>query len=619
MSLLLPITPAPHETESLWGYLLRLAEENGETTPRRLLARISPDSSYRFDSSLISELVGRPPQQLNHLSLRSPSGDNQLLGVALGKTSRYSLLRLWHPALCPQCLAQKGFIEAFWELSLAHACPTHEREALSSCPKCGDPLTWDRPSLRNCQKCGSDLSHASTPRVSDRVADLMMILRTKLYGGDVAALRNSSKYPLRALASLSLLETCHLIIALAEQSMGTDSKRSTALGRLYTETAANILSDWPNNFHRFLLATAPKESTSGAVGITVHFFSFYRSLFRNRKSSEAFGFLREEFFRFGSTVWDNGVVDPRASAHTKRNNVSLAEIARELGVHVVTAKKWIANGVVPAQVRGNRYIVARHGVSAAPRQQTKHYNARQAAKLLGVPYTLMPHLKARGVLPSLHSPSCARGYDERDIRLLIDILLKRSAQKQPPTSGGTVEDTLTLKEALQTQKFGSDLGKVDFIQSLIEGDVPCLGNVDGTVAGILVSRRVATTRAQRSRWRWSESSSCSRLDAAGRLGCPPEVIRMLTDDGHLEPAPENGRVLKSTVTRFEAAWVPLRPIAQEIGTTVPRLVRLAEDKKIAVLVVGKVDTPGARSYFLGRDSLQKLLDLYEEALAGHIG
>ncbi|MGO9515716.1 MAG: hypothetical protein ACLPND_01595 [Candidatus Korobacteraceae bacterium] len=85
------------------------------------------------------------------------------------------------PKLCPECVAEKGFIEAHFDLALMTGCPVHSWSLLSRCPGCMEPLRWFRPGLLECD-CGASVRNANLPAISMAESDLLDIVRRKMLG-----------------------------------------------------------------------------------------------------------------------------------------------------------------------------------------------------------------------------------------------------------------------------------------------------------------------------------------------------------------------------------------------------------------------------------------------------
>src|SRR5271157_3398933 len=173
--------PAPFPTESLFGYILRLSEENGYTTPWSLflLAQIRQHEarSTGMKVAKVAQICNRPQTELQSISYRWP-GDHQRSCRLLGHLLTPWELAVTAPKLCPECVAEKGFIEAHFDLALMTGCPVHKKSLLSCCPRCRRPLRWFRPGLLECG-CGASLLGADLPVISLAEADLLNLIRRK--------------------------------------------------------------------------------------------------------------------------------------------------------------------------------------------------------------------------------------------------------------------------------------------------------------------------------------------------------------------------------------------------------------------------------------------------------
>ena len=176
--------PAPFLTESLFGYILRLSEENGYTTPWSLLLlaqiRQHEARSTGIQVAKLAQVSNRPQTELESISYRWP-GDRPRSCRLLGHLLTPWELVVTRPKLCPECVAEKGFIEAHFDLALMTGCPVHSRSLLSRCPGCMKPLRWFRPGLLECH-CGASLRNADLPAISGAEADLLDIMRRKTLG-----------------------------------------------------------------------------------------------------------------------------------------------------------------------------------------------------------------------------------------------------------------------------------------------------------------------------------------------------------------------------------------------------------------------------------------------------
>ena len=177
--------PAPYPTESVFGYVLRLSEENGYKSPWGLfhLAKMtqSESSKHGFTFEKLAVIANCTTSKLNNI-LYAASGE---LGRSRNLDEAFLLpgAGAAHRHFCPQCVVEKGFIEAHWGLPLMIGCPVHQCLAVSSCPKCGEPLSWYRQGLLTCKfNCDKDLRDCDQPPMTEVEVNLLDVIRRKVLG-----------------------------------------------------------------------------------------------------------------------------------------------------------------------------------------------------------------------------------------------------------------------------------------------------------------------------------------------------------------------------------------------------------------------------------------------------
>src|SRR5271157_5388897 len=251
--------PAPFRTESLLGYILRLSEENGYTTPWSLLLlaqiRQHEERSTSMKLAKLAQICNRPQNELQSISYRWP-GDRPRSCRLLGHLLTPWVLVVTRPKLCPECVMEKGFIEAHFDVALLTGCPVHRRSLLCRCPGCMDPLRGLRPGLLEC-RCGTSLRNVSLRAIPEAEADLLDIMRRKILG--LAAGRNyDSRLPSSHLEVMRLQPLLLVIAMLGRRRMIVDQDSDRRNPRRIVSAAACVLADWPNNFFRLL-----REITEG--------------------------------------------------------------------------------------------------------------------------------------------------------------------------------------------------------------------------------------------------------------------------------------------------------------------------------------------------------------------
>jgi len=151
-------------TESLFGYILRVSETNGYDTPRHILNYAGYERgsmrSAIFLVDKLAEILGCNVSELEAIAyyIIDENGKRtfRIRNHNLGTKLPIEFLRITKPSFCPQCVQEHKFIDAFWDLYFAVACPQHRCQLLSTCPICKMYLRWFRPGLLTCN-CGTNL------------------------------------------------------------------------------------------------------------------------------------------------------------------------------------------------------------------------------------------------------------------------------------------------------------------------------------------------------------------------------------------------------------------------------------------------------------------------------
>jgi hypothetical protein len=336
--------PAPHPTESLLGYLLRLSEKNGYLSPSAVcrLAGIKQNElgaiSLRVER--LAAIASCGLTNLNQIAFAlSVNGrrSSQLLGHRLVPAE----LSLAKPKLCPQCVAERGFIEAHWHLDLMVACPIHRCLVTSKCPKCGQRLRWLRPGLLECN-CGENLQDSDMPEASSSETALLDIIRRKLLGYP-AAEDNPLSLPQEQLMTMDVRSMLAVVRAIAKFRRVADRYTADPDAQQIITSASRVLMDWPKNFFVLLKDIGQPASTGDYGGVGKQYVDIYRALFRNRAVTPAActDFLRVAFLDFSMDHCGRAFIDDSSTAETidayNRRFLSQAEFAERARLHQKTA------------------------------------------------------------------------------------------------------------------------------------------------------------------------------------------------------------------------------------------------------------------------------------------
>jgi len=165
----LPLRPRPRPSESLTGYLARLADANGV----RAVDALSAICFSGQDRRIPRAQADYPPRSLAALSAASGCSRAALLGttfyhlaVKFGRSPAPQPLSRFlagsvapHLRYCPACVAESGSHSLAWRFPRLRGCTRHENRLLDACGHCGQPVPLLAAPLRigMCPACRGDL------------------------------------------------------------------------------------------------------------------------------------------------------------------------------------------------------------------------------------------------------------------------------------------------------------------------------------------------------------------------------------------------------------------------------------------------------------------------------
>jgi hypothetical protein len=349
--------PAPFPTESLLGYVLRLTEVNGYASPNDVLrlADISVRKITRRNLNVdkLAAIANQPVSHLDGIAFSGATGRSRAR-LLLHEVAENDI-NLPKAKLCPQCVAEKGFIEAHWHLKLMVACPVHRRYALSACPKCGERLSWLRPGLLVC-KCGGSLLQPDGPSntsISQAEADLLEVVRRKMLGCQ-ASETGSALLPQVELDAMSLPSVLRLVRSIGRHRLIASGLTDQMDNQQVIAGAADVLTDWPINFHKMLNELSDRIPKDSAGGITKELGGIYQGLLRRKRGiSTECEFVRTAFVEFVAIRSRGGYVDPRflMGLKDKLPNILMTQsaAAAELGAGMSMISRMVNSKLLPAK------------------------------------------------------------------------------------------------------------------------------------------------------------------------------------------------------------------------------------------------------------------------------
>jgi len=581
--------PRPNPTESLFGYILRLAEENGYPSPYSILALMGIGKNQLRSRQLplreLARVAHRELCELEQIAYQY-SDQYRVLGhpVAL-----HDLKRLGRVSLCPECVRSAGFIEAHWDLDLMTGCPVHRTRLLSCCPECHLSLRWLRPGQLECN-CGARFTRVEGPILPEDEAELLDVLRCKVLGLQVSQ-ESSTGMPISRLSALSLRGLLSLMRSLARFHLQVGSVKKLDDPQGVVTAAACVLRSFPANFHALLWTIGeqhvPKQCGGG---VRTQFRHVYTSLFKYTAGDPQASrdFLASAFLDFALNQWDRGFVTgnllQRILRTVPKRFVTQAEFEKRFGIGKRSIRRVLAmkriRTITIHTGKQKHTLIDLQQLNESPNAPGKIFRLPTAAAAIGITAAALSKLRASGHFEVKHL--VRRGYHERDIKQFIERLL---ALNPNPMNKTLPSDCVTVYQAM-CGYHGTGEGGTSIIRGLLSGELRPLGNVDGTVRGLFISRAEFQQFGKNERAR-QNGNARTASEVAKEIHCAKQCVRGLVESRLLDGwnTPTGLRISEQSIARFKREYISLISIAREIGSSPRALKRHCAAKHIPVVVL----------------------------------
>ena len=576
-------TPSPLPTESPLGFVLRVSETNGYPTPWHVydLAGVKQRSmlTIGLDVLRIAAVLGKDPSTLRSLALAQFQGGTRRASL-LGRAISPKMLRLTRPAICPQCVAENGFIGAHFDLAYVTACPDHYCLLLSTCPSCGNALSQFRPGLLTC-RCGHDLLKAALAQASHDVVALTGVLKYVATGCTSRALQEAERersLPTAQLANMSLRALLSLVTTLGRHGYSSSASSRKRAPECLVDTASRALTDWPQGFYALLHNKLRTALVPESSALRNRLEGLYRLLFRSRAiRKDEFAFVREAFLRFGVEESGECFVDPKLLhgmvMPENARFLSKAQLASHLGVQRSTVTTMLARGVVPTKTVRSRSItrvIADIGARSLPRRAPgKSFGERKAAAIVGIPVSVLQRLRQTGEFEVHYLGRTTAAFHEEDLK---DFIRKCVALAGDDSwMEHQLPEHICVAEAIRL-KFGAQDGKAELLRAALEQRLPVVGRLGDSVGQLLlrrgdVERFLLDSRAA------GLGATRSFSETAERIHCDSTVLPALIERKFLEAvATSTGRrITEASLCAFEKGYTSLAALAKSRSTSARQL------------------------------------------------
>ena len=589
-------TPEPYSTESLLGYLLRVSSLNGYDSPNDILYFLE-GSDYRLSVrnlplKKLAVVLKQKLSLINGISYGTSVGGLgyvKILNHELGKQVRLPPLRIKNPMICPMCIKEKGFIDAFWDLSVAVACPNHRCLTVMQCPNCGKALSWRRLGLVTCS-CGANLSLSEEIIAEESLVCLMKVVYHKLYGMKLVNSMNLAAMPIDQLCSLPLNSLLKLISNLGHFYLISNYIEDSSDSLRIVKGAAEVLKNWPHSYHSLLqnLGNRYLSERPSAAGIRKQFEPFYGAMF-NASFSKDISFLREEFVNFGLNHWGKGTVDKKLfrsmSYKGEQRFLSKSEFARRFRIWKPVMDRLIKEGVVTVEeirVADSKRVVVDLKHSQVPVESFGLVTNREVAVYIGLPVSVISCLRDMGIYSTKIRAGHAKSWYQDDAEYFLDRGLALAKKIE-----GNFDGAVSLKKLMRLT-LRSATAKADIVAGIFDGRLTVLGRTGNKLSSLMLDKTEVDSFVLNKRVEQG-SNSYSFPEAFQQTGIDPMAIQSALDLGLLKQVNCDGRirVTVESVDSFNANYITLSNKAKELKTSSKRLGALCQKYDVPTISLSR--------------------------------
>lgn len=629
-------TPPTKAREGLLGYILRISEANGYETPwtilwsQGLIRRGKPLAAV-LPIDKLSQIIGRSVEELRQLPWSSYPDGNPAPLTTKGTPQLLRHLRLMQPKICPCCVAERGVVDAAWDLRIMLACPTHGVALLDHCPTCHNRLSWYRRGLNRCQ-CGHEFTMEEQRPVPQHTSDLLRVIDDTLYG-ILTDPNPVSGIPAADLQRMGIDDLLKLLARFATVLLYRGQNAVTGISSYDLELLirlSGIFENWPNQFLQFL-HTIDREPTNAAIGLPHRFGNFHNNIIIARKiGKEKVHFLRKAFGQYGSLSNAESRIDPRyfltpaqfkslreqgfsasqirseIDGVTPKNLVNQKELARRLGVRPQTADSWAQHGRFGLKIRVNKasgqseYEVPEE----LPKRVIAHgLTAHSAKTYLGIPQSMLQRLRRDGYYPSQHIGRKFAQFSKPD----LDALHYRFLACASKELSSLPEKHVTLAECLRMRLNGTE-NKYRLLSSILDGAISPIGRLGNSIGDLVLACDTVETFRQTT----TPAPMMSVTVAAKHLDCDRAVVPGLFEIGALE-GEYKGSALYLTVrsvNAFRAKFASCAHVAKKLGTSSRYVTRRLSECGIKLLFVPRRNSKAEHHQaFLRQSKVQRVVEI----------
>lgn len=589
----LAVRPRPMQDEAAIGYLIRVSQANGFTTPRQLwhALRLSNGHSPTYDELMVILAVFPEDRQLLLGPLPHYWKSTPVLRPGLAVNDyNHSILR-W----CPNCIEESPYLREVWGMKLQCACNLHQRMLSDRCPVCGTTQRFERTEIMRCF-CGAKL--AAVKRVD--APRLVCALCECLANGSDSGL-------VRSLPAMDAGAWHRLVRYFGQFSMDSEPRCPGQLAGLHLLDvamtlivgAARLLEDWPKHFNYVLQQIQARRQDTHSLRRS--FGSIYRVLYSDLRAP-CFQFLRDAFEAYLGENWWGFVCQRNRSLRreTVANHprLTLPCAARQAGTSVSVVRHLVQSELIPGKesaMPSGRHARSIHRSEVQRVANLAHgaLTLTDVASLLALPKRRVRELVDVGLL----TPLVSRVKTNAAAWLFAEPQLKEYASITGLRQIGAVP--VSLKQILKSWRLCNGEFAA-MVKAIVEEELVSLSEGPNPLGCLTLDAR--TVRAWLKVRRFTISETLSVDQAACELGVKQEVAYGLVARGYLPAtatATGERRIRKADVRLFTETYVSLVALARLQGRS-PR----ATMQALQVSPVCGPTVDGSRQYFFRRADLR---------------
>lgn len=303
---------SPFEYESLYSYIIRLAEEN--STPLEwildelhLRSSVFPNNLYYLDNNIIRNISYISSQEENIIRKMTISGFFSEQSNKIGSDFNYIISTNNTSKFCPLCLKEHKYQRIYWQFPMLEVCLKHNTVLLSQCPTCKATITSQMIMDGRCS-CGALLDNAKALNCD---APEILQLNKSLYDAYGLYCTNKGKF-FKGLTGIKYIAFIQSLLELIKKYQGMlyeiktlsyyDYKKFPTLYPYYIIN--KIINDWPNSL--FLVfdyingfwSRSNKDKFTGCNNIFNPIYAIYTEIQKYLKHNKQFIFIDKIMWQY---------------------------------------------------------------------------------------------------------------------------------------------------------------------------------------------------------------------------------------------------------------------------------------------------------------------------------